>query len=154
MGVKLSFVYFGVPAHLLFFATHLGIPFLNRLTEVPLVVGWYICSGTLVFLPIFIAAFYFYKRDGYPCEFKALWTRFRLNDFSCKAFVISILSIVIIGTLTYLMMEAGKRLFTNYSPSPSFLTMKPIGPGDLWILFAWIPLFFFNIFGEALNWRG
>jgi len=108
----------------------------------------------LVFLPIFIAAIYFYNKDGYSWEFNALWTRFRLKNFSLKAFIFSILSIVIIGTLTYLIMEAGKRFFINYSPSPSFLTMKPIGAGEAWILLAWMPLFFFNIFGEALYWRG
>jgi len=154
MGANLSCIYFGIPTLLLYIATHVCIPFVNRLTGLPLVVCWYICGGTLVFLPIFTAALYFYKRDGYSGAFKIFWTRFRLNDFSFKAFIISILSIVIIGTLTYLIMEAGKRFFTNYSPSPSFLTMKPIGPGELWILLAWLPLFFFNIVGEAFYWRG
>jgi membrane protease YdiL (CAAX protease family) len=154
MGLALTFVYFGVPTLLLFFATYLCIPLLHRLTGLLPVVCWYICGGTLVFLPIFIAAFYFYKRDGYPWQFKTLWIRFRLNNFSFKVFAISILSIVIISALTYLILEVGKRFFINYSPSPSFLTMKPIGPGEMWILLAWLPLFFFNILGEAFYWRG
>lgn len=154
MGVKLSFVYFGIPTFLLYVATHLCIPMLNRWSGLPLVVCWYICGGILVFLPIFIASLYFYKRDGYPWRSKILWSRFRLNLFSFKTFTIAILSIFIISGLTYLIMEVGKRFSPDYSPNPSFLTMKPIGPGAFWILMAWLPLFFFNILGEAFYWRG
>jgi membrane protease YdiL (CAAX protease family) len=34
------------------------------------------------------------------------------------------------------------------------MSVSPLTESDRWILAAWLPMFFFNIFGEGLFWRG
>jgi len=38
--------------------------------------------------------------------------------------------------------------------SPTFMHVEPLTQETLWVLLAWLPLFFFNIAGEELWWRG
>jgi membrane protease YdiL (CAAX protease family) len=38
--------------------------------------------------------------------------------------------------------------------SPPFIHMEPLTAQTWWVLLAWLPLFFFNIAGEELWWRG
>jgi membrane protease YdiL (CAAX protease family) len=49
------------------------------------------------------------------------------------------------------------RVFTSLGQpdlSPPFMHVEPVTHETLWVLLAWLPLFFFNITGEELWWRG
>lgn len=154
MDIKESLLFFGIPTVILYIATHVCIPWLNKVTDLPLVVCWYICGGLLVFIPLFIASFVFYKREGNEWNYKTILQRFRLDKFSMKDLWISLAGVVIVAVATYVMMAIGKKYIDYFSASPSFMTMTPLKSGEYWILLAWLPLFFFNIFGEAFFWRG
>lgn len=154
MDFKESLLFFGIPTIILYIATHLCIPWLNRITGLPLVVCWYVCGGLLVFIPLFIASFIFYKREGNAPDFKTMMQRFRLDKFSKKDLYISLAGVVAVAVGTYLMMEIGKKYIDYFSASPSFMKMSPLEPGEYWILLAWLPMFIFNILGEAFFWRG
>ncbi|MFH0991804.1 MAG: CPBP family intramembrane glutamic endopeptidase [bacterium] len=149
-----SLVFFGIPMILLYFATHLCIPALSKVTGLPIVLAWFICGGTLVFLPMFVAAFILYHREGNPWKASAILERFRLDKMSKSDIAWSVLGILSVGLLTYGILEIGQSFIPGYSAQPSFMSMQPLQANERWILAAWIPFFFFNIFGEGLFWRG
>jgi membrane protease YdiL (CAAX protease family) len=149
-----SFIFFGIPTVLLYLATHFCIPALQQATGLPVVVCWFICGGTLVFVPLFVAALVFYRLEGQPWQLAAILTRFRLNKFSWRDLAWSLAGVVVIGALTYGVMEVGKILLPGFTAQPSFMKMRPLTAGEMWILAAWLPLFIFNIWGEGLFWRG
>jgi len=154
MGLGQSLLFFGVPTLLLVAATHLGIPLLSQAAGLPVVVAWFICGGSLVFLPLFAAAFVFYRLDGHPWQMPAILARFRLNRLSGRDLAWSGLAVLAVGGLTYGVMAVGQSLWPGFSAQPSFMAMTPLQAGDYWLLAAWLPLFFFNIWGEGLFWRG
>lgn len=149
-----SLIFFGVPTLLLSLATRIGVPALHRATGLPMVVCWYICGGTLVFVPLFVAALVFYRLEGRPWQLNAMLARFRLNRFSWREMAWSLVGVLAIGALTYGIMEAGKRLIPGFSVQPAFMTMHPLATNEMWLLLAWLPMFIFNIWGEGLFWRG
>ncbi len=154
MGTVESVLYFGIPTLMLYLATHICIPLLNYWSDWPFVVCWYACGGVLVFFPLFIAAFAFYRLEGHPCRLSEILTRFRLNHFSVRILLLSIAGTIITGIFTYLMIATGNSVFINFSAQPSFFYLQPLQPGEKWFLLAWLPMFFFNIWGEGLFWRG
>ncbi|MBN2366842.1 MAG: CPBP family intramembrane metalloprotease [Calditrichaeota bacterium] len=154
LGSAGSVFYFGIPALLLYTATHLGIPLLHQWTGLPAIVCWYIGGGFLVFLPMFIASFIFIKKEGINLNFREPAKRFRLDRFSSGILLLSISGIIATAGLTYLMLIIGRHFYTDFSAQPSFMQLKPLQVGKMWILATWIPMFIFNILGEGLYWRG
>jgi membrane protease YdiL (CAAX protease family) len=149
-----SLLFFGIPTLLLYVATHFCIPALSKATGMPVVIAWFICGGILVFVPIFVAAFSFYRLEGNPWQTAAILKRFRLNHLSKSGVAWSGVGILSVGLLTYAIIEVGRLFIPGYSAQPSFMSMQPLQANERWILVAWLPFFFFNIWGEGLFWRG
>jgi membrane protease YdiL (CAAX protease family) len=154
MGLRESGIFFALPTLLLYIATHIGVPALSRSTELPMVVSWFICGGTLVFLPLFVAAFMFYRIEGNPWQTSAIVTRFRMSPPSWQTLGWTGLGILGIGVLTSVIVAVGQTSVLGFSAQPSFMSVPPLTSSNHWILAAWVPLFFFNIVGEGLFWRG
>ena len=154
MGFFLSLIYFGVPTLLLYIATDYCIPWLRQLSNLPQVVCWHICSSLLVFVPLFFAALLFYRLEGNPWLISVFLKRIRLDNLNRKIWMVSIVGVIFISFLTYIFMSAGKIMVTDFSTQPTFMTMEPLQDGEYWILLVWLPMFFFNIMGEGLFWRG
>ncbi len=55
------------------------------------------------------------------------------------------------GLLTYVIMLLGERFIPFYSTNPPFMELDTESGVNL---FLWFPMFFFNIMGEELLWRG
>jgi membrane protease YdiL (CAAX protease family) len=154
MDLRGSFIYTALPAILLYYATRWFIPYLHETTGLPLVVCWYISGGGLVFIPMTVLSLIFYRREGNEWSKENFIKRFWLEKPSGKTISIGLLGVIITGIATYAVMELCKALMPEFSASPSFLRMHALSPGEYWILLAWLPLFFFNIIGEAFYWRG
>jgi membrane protease YdiL (CAAX protease family) len=154
MGWRRSFVFFCIPTILLYIATHVVIPILHTYTGLPILVCWYISGLLLVFLPLFIAALVLFRLEGNEWNWVSIRERFRLESPSLRTCGFSILGLISVGLLTYVLIEAGKSVIPGFSASPDFMIMEPLRPGEYWVLYAWIPLFIFNILGEGLFWRG
>jgi membrane protease YdiL (CAAX protease family) len=154
LGIFGSFIYFSIPTLLLFIATIYCIPVLHKSSNLPLVVCWHICSSLLVFILLFIAALVLYRLEGNPWHLSAFLKRYRLNNLNRKVWIISITGTVSISLLVYISMNVGKLLVKDFSGQPAFMTMQPLQDGEYWILLVWLPMFFFNIMGEGLFWRG
>jgi membrane protease YdiL (CAAX protease family) len=108
----------------------------------------------LVFVPIFVSAFVFYRLEGNPWKATVILERFRLDRLPIRDLAWSIFGVLSVGLLTYGILEIGKLFIPGYSAQPSFMTMDPLQENERWILVVWLPFFFFNIFGEGLFWRG
>lgn len=154
MGLWESLVFFAIPTLLLYIATHIGVPALSRSIGLLIIVSWFVCGGILVFLPLFVAAFAFYRLEGNPWQTAAILTRFRLGQPSWQTLRWTGLGIVGIGVLTYSIVAVGQAIVPGFSAQPSFMSVPPLTSNNRWILAAWVPLFFFNIVGEGLFWRG
>jgi membrane protease YdiL (CAAX protease family) len=51
------------------------------------------------------------------------------------------------------MLQLG-RFIPGFDPKPEFFPNMPLTSTNTWLIAAWLPFFFFNIFGEELWWRG
>jgi len=154
-----SLILFGVPALLMWLATRWGIPALRGHLAGPDILCWFVAGG-LVFFCLFaaaIAAFWIeqdrFARGGFAERF---WIR-RL-DFGDVAWSVGLLiacgllSAGIAGVWGFSSQTWG--VLPEPRLSPSFIHMEPVTHGTYWVLLAWLPLFFFNIAGEELWWRG
>ena len=139
---------------MLYTATHWAVPALNRATKLPMIVSWFVCGGLLIFLPLSVAALVFYRLEGNPWHLTAFLDRFRLSSPSWRTLLWTVLGVLGIGIMTSGIVAAAPVVIPDFSPQPSFMSVTPLGESDRWILFAWMPLFLFNILGEALFWRG
>lgn len=126
MGLWESFVFFAVPTLLLYVATHIAVPALSQVSNLPMVVSWFICGGTLVFLPLFVAAFVFYRIEGNSWQIAAIVTRFRLSRLSWHTLRWTVLGIVGIGILTYGIVAVGQAIVPGFSAQPSFMSVPPL----------------------------
>lgn len=71
----------------------------------------------------------------------------------------ALLSTFIILVLIGLIMGISKFLHTRFEipeieTTPSFMKFDPFQGSERFLLLAWLVMFFFNIFGEELMWRG
>jgi membrane protease YdiL (CAAX protease family) len=152
MGPLPSLLFTAVPAILLYLTANVFIPLLFKLTGLPVIVCWYISALFFIFLPMFIISIVLFRKENNPEM--TLKQRFRLNNFNLSILKWSIAGTTAVFILTYLFMEAARLFITDYSPQPLFMKMTPLKADEMWILAAWIPMFIFNILGEAFYWRG
>ena len=135
-------------------ATRYGIPILRERLEGPDVLCWFV-AGSSVFVCLFVAAFVGFWIEKGRITFAGFSSRFRLHRISFADLYWSLGTLVVCGILS-----AGILLLWKVTPlrvpnlSPSFLHMEPLTKDTYWVLVAWLPLFFFNIAGEELWWRG
>lgn len=154
MRVPESLLFTLIPALLLFIAVRLAIPALRIWTGWRPLLCWYLCGGLLVFLPLFAASFILIRREARTGARPDWIRRFRLTKPSVSTLAWSLAGTVAVGFLTWVFMRAGQRWIPGFSASPVFLRVEPLGPGETWLVAAWLPMFFFNIIGEGLYWRG
>jgi membrane protease YdiL (CAAX protease family) len=153
LGYKHSLLIFGTAALLLFLVTYVGLDILFNTTGIRKEVLWFINSTLFIFLPMFFLALYF-ARNQSDNTLRSALKKLRLNRLSTREIIATMIGLAVIfllsGMLTYLL----PKIIPNYSPQPPFLTMKKLQSGEYWILLCWLPMFFFNIFGEEFFWRG
>ncbi|MBN2202301.1 CPBP family intramembrane metalloprotease [bacterium] len=154
MRIPESFLFTGIPALLLCIAVRLAIPALGNRTGWRPLLCWYLCGGLLVFIPLLAASFILIRRENRTGGRTDWIRRFRLTKPSAAVLGWSLTGTVVIGLLTWLLMQAGQRWIPGFSASPAFLRVEPLGPGEKWLIAAWLPMFFLNIIGEGLYWRG
>ncbi len=143
----------GIPAGLLYIATHVVIPFLQRTFPVPIEVSFFISAGFLVFVPIFLASIILGRKESGERNFQAFSQRMRLQPMRLADWGYTIGAFMIVMGLSAALMNAGAYI-PSLNTSLPFMDNMPLHPENYWILAVWFPFFFFNIFGEELWWRG
>ena len=154
MPIWESLLFFGIPTLLLYFATHLGIPLLERWLDIPPEICWFLSGGSIVFLPLLTASIIAYFLENKTINREALKSRFRLQPMNRQDWIWGLLSILGIGMGTAIVIAIASSVFESFSPSPPFLSSRMLPANERWILLAWLPFFFLNIMGEEMMWRG
>ena len=154
-----SGVLFGVPTFLMWLATRHAIPLLRERLAGPDILCWFIAGGA-VFSCLFVGAFigfWLEKRRGSPAGFAQ---RFQFRAVRVDDVWWSLGVLIVCGVLSAAIFGVW-NLTSDVFPflgkpdlSPPFIHVEPLAQETLWVLLAWLPLFFFNIAGEELWWRG
>ena len=146
LGISGSVIWFGVPTLLLFAATRLLLPWLVS-KGLHGLYAWYV-SGSLVLGGMFFAAV---TRAEKP-----LISSLRLEKLTRKQWAttakVALISFAAMGAAWF---AAESILGKSTSMLPSFTGGTEIqGQNRLFLFLGWMPMFFFNIAGEELLWRG
>lgn len=153
-----AFMYFAIFTILLYVTTRHIIPLLNGWGMHP-AISWFISSGLLIFIPIFIIPLYNVRDELQNSNRSAIFRKLWLRKMEATDWLWALGGTVLILILTAVIMYAAgwisellwDRPFTT---SPPFMHFEPLEPHQYWILIVWAVFFFFNIVGEELMWRG
>jgi membrane protease YdiL (CAAX protease family) len=152
-----SFLLFGIPSAVFVIVCRVLISELSQNYQLHPALSWFI-GGLLVFVPLFLLSFYFVWKDGFQTKAE-IFNRFRLRKMTSRDWKYSLISTVVIMFLTGAIMGISKFLYTSYGipeieTTPSFMKFEPFQGTERLLLLVWMVMFFFNIFGEELMWRG
>ena len=154
-----SFVLFMAPTLLMWGATRWGIPWLRAFVPGPDILCWFI-AGSVVFAGLFKSALVAYWIDRRRGASESFAERFRFKPLRASDVVISLAALATCGVTSAIIQHEWEYLAATthlvHAPelTPSFIRFERLTADTWWILAAWLPLFFFNIAGEELWWRG
>ncbi|HCY41650.1 MAG TPA: CPBP family intramembrane metalloprotease [Prolixibacteraceae bacterium] len=148
---------FGIPSVAFVLVCRLLIPELNLEYRLHPALSWFL-GGLLIFLPLFLLTFYLVRKDGFRTN-SEIRERLRLQKMSSRDWKFTIFSTLAILLLTGTIMSISKFLHAQYGipeieTTPSFMAFEPFQGSQRYLLLVWLIMFFFNIFGEELLWRG
>ena len=118
---------------------------------------WFI-TGYFLFIPLFVYALSMVKFEGNR-GIKQILLALNIKSFKKKDWTYSIIGLLLVFIFTGLIFGSsfllnkyfGIRLLTT---TPWFMEMKPFQGIEKLFLFIWLPMFFFNMVGEEILWRG
>lgn len=154
----MTLVLFVVPTLALWAATRFGIPWFHRQFGGPAILAWFFW-GKVVFAGLFFAAIAAYWRESHKPTLSGFLKRVRLTrprkaDVAWGFGVTAICGLGSASIFAAWSAAASASFLSAPDLSPPFLKMEPLTSETAWLLFAWLPMFFFNIMGEELWWRG
>jgi membrane protease YdiL (CAAX protease family) len=152
-----SVVLFGVPTILFLLVADGIIPYFTQTLHLHPAMSWFI-GGSIVFIPLFVTTVILVRRDGFH-SWSAILERLRIQRLSPNDWKYLGGSVLVIGILTGLIMGAAQLLHTHFGLPPldtsvSFMDFEPLKSSERWMLSVWAFMFFFNIVGEEILWRG
>jgi len=129
------------------------LPFLKSTFTLNPALYWFI-TGYFLFVPLFITAILLTRSESTD-----IFTRLYLKRFSKKDWQYAISGLLIVFILSGAIFGCSMLLhkycdFRLLKAVPWFMEMKPFIGTDKLLLFVWLPMFFFNIVGEEILWRG
>ncbi|MBX3042668.1 MAG: CPBP family intramembrane metalloprotease [Candidatus Kapabacteria bacterium] len=146
----LIFIFFTI---ILYFACWNYLPFLIRKFGAHPVLAWHI-SGGIVFVMLFSSAFAAFLGERAIGLRQSFWERFRIKKLDKTDWKWSLWGLLALYVSSGLVFFAESSLISNFSTNPAFMEMPPIKPNEWWLLLTWLIMFFFNIVGEEIFWRG
>ncbi len=159
--LSISLLLFGIPSALQVALAYLVLPLLHTM-GVPLLVQFIVFS--LPLLGLFAAALTAYRLEGRPWQWQALFERFWLQRMTPRLWLWSLgLTVFFIASYVALAQTSLATSVDQYFPLPAQvqLVLGESGTfaglqlrGQWWILGLYLVVYFFNIFGEELWWRG
>jgi membrane protease YdiL (CAAX protease family) len=119
---------------------------------------WFI-TGYFLFIPLFLISVIAVKHEGNR-SIKEILQALNIKKLSLKDWQYTIIGTILIFFFTGIVF-GGSLLLNKYfglpllNSTPWFLKeMRPFQGIEKLLLFVWLPMFFFNIFGEEMLWRG
>lgn len=133
------------------------LPFLKSHYSINPALYWFI-TGYFLFIPLFVYALSMVKFEGNR-GIKQILLALNIKSFKKRDWTYSVIGLLLVFIFTGLIFGSsfllnkyfGIRLLTT---TPWFMEMKPFQGIEKLFLFIWLPMFFFNIVGEEILWRG
>ncbi len=118
---------------------------------------WFI-TGYSLFIPLFVVAIIKVKAEG-SRAMKHIKQALHIQPFSKKDWKYAIYGLLLTFVLTGVIFAISVLLnkyfgIRNLSITPWFMEMQPFQGSEKLLLLVWLPMFFFNIVGEEILWRG
>lgn len=150
-------ILFLVPSIYFILITYILIPYLNSQFTIHPALSWFI-AGLTVFVPLFILAIFLTKKDGFKTKAEIV-ERLRLKKLSKRDWKYVIISSLAIFMLTGLIMGISKVLNIKFGiaeleTTPPFMKFNAFVGNEKLLLLVWVLMFFFNMYGEEMLWRG
>jgi len=149
---------FGASTLYFYFLLYTLFPFLKKTFILNPALYWFI-TGYFLFIPLFTFAVIMVKREGNQ-SMSEIIKALNIRRFDKSDWRIAIISTVLIFVFTGIIFGSN-MLLTNYfgvrplSTTPWFMEgMTPFVGMEKLLLLVWLPMFFFNIVGEEILWRG
>jgi len=150
-------VIFGIATAYFFLLLFTLLPFLKANFYFNPALYWFI-TGYFLFIPLFVYPVYVSKKEGYK-KYLQILQSLNIKGFSKKDWTYAILGLISVFIFTGLIFWAstllnkyfGVRLLTT---TPWFMEIIQFSGIEKLLLLVWLPMFFFNIFGEEMLWRG
>ena len=157
IGTSGSLLLFGIPAVGFIAVCRILVPYFHQNLGLHPALSWF-TGGLLTFLPLFLLAIFLARKDGFLTKAE-LASRLRLKKMSGRDWKFALGGLLIIFIGTGLIMGFSRLLYLKFSipeieTTPSFMKFEPFQGKERLLLLVWLVMFFFNIFGEELLWRG
>lgn len=133
------------------------LPFLKHVISMNPALYWFM-TGYFLFIPLFVYATMMARAEGNRGA-KQTFLALDIRPFSKRDWLYSIIGLLLVFALSG-MVFAGSILLNKYfgmtplTMTPWFMEMQPFQGTEKLFLLVWLPMFFFNIVGEELLWRG
>ena len=155
-SVKAGTIFSGFTAYF-FILLYTLLPLLKNNFSINPALYWFI-TAYFLFIPLFIYSITAVREEGNR-GIKNVLSALNINKLSKKDLLYSINGLLLVFIFTgiifaassFLNKYAGIRLL---STTPWFMEMQPFYGSDRLLLLIWLPMFFFNIAGEEMLWRG
>jgi membrane protease YdiL (CAAX protease family) len=153
---KGSVVLFGLPTLVFAVIAWILIPALNQKGLHP-ALSWFI-GGLLIFGLLYIAALVLTRQEGYTST-RDILNRLRVKKMTGRDWKYTLVSLLIIFILTGLIMGISIFLHVRFGlpepeTTPAFMEFEPLTGSNRFLLLIWLVMFYLNIMGEELMWRG
>jgi len=153
-----SIIIFLIPSVYFLFVAYLIIPFFNNKLMIHPALSWFI-GGSMVFVPLFITALVLVYLDHKTLNFNFILERLRIKKITKNDLIYIFSGLMLIFILTGLIMFISKilNIYFKIPPiktSPPFMEFDPLRGNERYYLSVWLFMFFFNITGEEILWRG
>jgi membrane protease YdiL (CAAX protease family) len=132
-------------------------PFLQSAFTVNPALYWFV-TGYCLFIPLFAFAVIMVRREG-ARRLGETAAALCIKSFSRRDWIYSITGLLLVFLLTGAIMGLSMVLNKYFgiralTTTPWFMQMRPFGGIEKLLLLVWLPMFFFNIVGEEILWRG
>lgn len=151
-----SLIFAGFTAYF-FFLLFTLYPFLGETFDWNPVLNWFV-TGYFLFMPIFFYAIIAARNEFHDTR-QTLPESLSVRPMSATDWKYATGGLVSVFALTGVVFGASYLLTTYFgvrelSTTPWFIELSPLQGAERLLLLIWLPMFFFNIVGEELLWRG
>lgn len=154
--LKASVIFIGFTVYF-FILLFTLLPFLKNVFVINPALYWFII-GYFLFIPLFIFSIVAVKYEG-NTKTKNVLQALNIKKLSRIDWVYSIVGLLLVFILTGIIFAISSVLNRYFgirllSTTPWFMEMHPFQGIEKLLLLVWLPMFFFNIVGEEMLWRG
>ena len=151
-----SAIFVGFTAYFFFLLSTL-YPFLAANVAWNPVLNWFV-TGYALFIPIFAYAVLAVRNEGHD-TIPSILAGLGIRPMCARDWKFALAGLAITFALTGLIFGASSALSDLFgvremSTEPWFVSLSPLQGAERLLLLVWLPMFFFNIVGEEILWRG